>query len=397
MSGDLRVHAGEKPVRPEEPLVIEALRFCRILREVSGHRGSHVEHVAPHIGHLVVLVVEAGEVDEVVFQSLGAVDGQDLDRATVRRVSLVGVFRELDEAFELPLFGQIVFRGDGPELPEAFRRELVFFAQFHRAGEPVHDRLGAMGDELVGDLAAEFAPSGLAVLAQDKRPGCWGHPGEATREAVVRVGRDFEDREESCRDWIIPHDRHGVLVGRLNLVGAQLFGDLGRVVIVGDQDGARDPVAEPAGLLAHLRFEDTAAFQVARDPFGLGAFRRVFDADLVRDAHPDRLSGLRRQRVCALLPEILVPVLGGQFGEVFPKVPRLQARQQGVDHLQDLRRAAAGLVQFGADAVGLDAFVKVGEQLAVAGAPFVERLLGISHDEQAAVLVILQDFVDVAA
>ena len=318
MPGDLRVHAGKQPVRTEQPLVVEALGFRRLLREVPRHGGREVKHIAPHVGHLVVLVVEAGEVDEVILQPLRAVDGQDLDRTTVRGVSLMGVFRELDEAFELPLFGEVVFRGDGTELPEAFRREFILFAQFDRAGQPVDDRLGAIGDELVGDLAAEFAPGGLAVLAQDERSGGGGHPGQATGEAVVRVGRDFEDREESCRDGIIPDDRHGVLVGRLDLVGAQLLGDLGGVVIVGDQDGARDPIAEPAGLLALLRFEDAAAFQVPGDPLSLSAYGVVIDADSVLDAYPDRLAGLRRLGMSPLLAEVLVPVLGGQFGEVFP-------------------------------------------------------------------------------
>ena len=115
------------------------------------------------------------------------------------------------------------------------------------------------------------------------------------------------------------------------------------------------------------------------------------------DAHPGGLPGLRRlagQCDGFLGVEGRAPVGRRARRVEVAQAALSMAVQHGVDHLEHLRGAPVGLVQALVVSVSADGAMEVLQEFTVPGTPFVERLLEVADDEDAAVcLRMFDDFV----
>ena len=225
-----------------------------------------------------------------------------------------------------------------------------------------------------------------------RRRGLRHPPGQS----VIGMHGRLDERQQAGGDRVVRHDRGLGLIGGFHAVHAQDLGDLRRLLVLRDEDGAGDARAQ-----APIRHQDTwSGLEMPGDPAGLQLLLRLVAFLGLGDPHPAGLARFGRLPGFGhglLLMEGRAPVRRGGLGvESAQPLPGMTA-EHGVDHLQHRRRAASGLVEAEVHPIARDGLVEVAEQLAVAGAPFVEALLQVADHEDASVFVRLaDDFADVA-
>ena len=330
---------------------------------------------------------QGGQDDEVVFEALGLVHGEDLDvGAALLRRDLLGL-DEGDEPQRGAVRLAIEFGGNGRERAQA--------ALFEGRGGKIEFGGEAGGEAGIALFADEAAPAG--EVGGRERDFCRErrHREMAAGEGVAGMLDEFGERQDGGDQGVVEQQgiagpdradaffRQGVDQGEALVVAAREEGD-GKAVEIGDGlvqffDEIGRAGEGRGAFLVLLAFGQDVEGDVAGKGFVLfGWFMRLpFGGPLRGDCGPIGLELLGAgQRHGGQLPE-----------DAVDGVEDDGAGAPGLDQRRgDFDGDVAGAVVLGEDAA---------ENARIAAAPFIDRLLGVANVEQGAVAVgVLDDLVD---